>query len=174
MGTPAPSQGERSAGRSAAGDGPLFRVRRRRWQYMVARVVAVAGFLVAALLLLATAGRDDTETGFLIAVVVFLVVCALVVVLTIGLARSAVEAFPDHLRVRSGFGQWRTVSASDIATIETEASRWSGFNARDARRRKLFAVFSVYAGFRELCTWLEQHAPGPWRAYVAPGGPTKR
>jgi hypothetical protein len=161
-------------GRDDTGKGPLFRVRRRRWQYMVARVVAAAGFVVAALLLLATAGRDDTETGFVIAAAAFLVVCALIVVLTVGLARSVVEAYPDHLRVRAGFGQWRTVSASDIATIETEASRWSGFNARDAQRRKLFAAFSVYAGFRELCIWLEQQAPAPWAAYLAPAGSTGR
>jgi hypothetical protein len=157
-------------GHTDTGKQPLFRVRRRRWQYMVARVAAVAGFLVAALLLLATAGRDDTETGFVIAVVLFLVVCALIVVMTVGLARSTITGHPDHLRVRSGFGPWRTVAPQDIASIGTAASRWSGFTARDARRRKLFQSFVVYTGHRELCEWLAQHAPAAWAAQGAPAG----
>jgi hypothetical protein len=134
---------------------------------MVARVIAILGVVIGALLLLATAG-GDTEVGFTIAVSVYLVVCVLVVVLTFGLARYAIDGYPDHLEVRSGFGSWRTVPASEIVAIRTEASRWTGFSGRDARRWKLFATFAVYAGFRELCDWLAQRAPEAWTAYTAP------
>jgi hypothetical protein len=143
---------------------PLFVVQRYPSQHLVARGIGIL-FMVGAVVLAATEVIERDPLAY-IGVTVWLTTLgglgAIIFFYALSLGRARILVFDDHLVVRSGWHRARVVAASDIAEL---AALMSGrVRGKDTRNRTLFETMSVYRGFPEFTSWLQEKTPRQWAA----------
>lgn len=141
---------------------PLFVVQRYHSQHLVARGIGI--LFMGGAVLLALWEIIERDPLAYIGITVWLTTLgglgAIIFFYALSLGRARILVFDDHLVVRSGRRRARTVPASDI--VELAALMSGRIRGRDARGRTLFETMSVYQGFREFTSWLQEKAPRPW------------
>ena len=149
----------------------LFVVRRPRWHGLGFEVLGWAVVLVGVVTALGDA-FSGKPTALLFAGFSVFFICGaggLLVLCGLLLVSSRVRGYDDHLDVRVGLGRTRRVDAADVVSLRFAQQSAGGgptftrLTARNARRRKLFSVFTVYRGYAELAEWLETRCPDAWR-----------
>ncbi|BAJ75182.1 uncharacterized conserved protein [Microbacterium testaceum StLB037] len=141
---------------------PLFVVQRYPSQHLVARGIGIL-FMGGAVVLAASEIIERDPLAY-IGITVWLTTLgglgAIIFFYALSLGRARILVFDDHLVVRSGRRRARTVPASDI--VELAALMSGRIRGRDARGRTLFETMSVYQGFPEFTSWLQEKAPRAW------------
>lgn len=149
---------------------PLFRVQIAKWRWVFLLVVGIAMAPIS--LLLAVGGlvtMDDPDDGpaMLIAGLVMVLVSAGIIVLCIGLARTAIDVHPGVLVVHNGFRKPREVYPSAITEIRYwAAGRYPGTQARNSKGQDLFHVADMAKHYLDLADWLAVNAPAAWAGYL--------
>ncbi|PZE87150.1 hypothetical protein [Curtobacterium sp. MCBD17_032] len=122
-----------------------MRIATWRWVFLL-----VVGIIVAPISLLlvvggiVTAGDAEDGPAMLVAGLVLLLVAAGVVVLCVGLARTAIDVHPGMLVVHDGFRKPREVHPSAITEIRFwPAGRYPGVQGRNSKGQDLFHVATI-------------------------------